>query len=102
MICLAYPKNTSPSCEIIIPLLVLLNIFISNSFSTSCIWLVKEGCAINNFCAALDIDPSSATVITYFICCNVILFSPSNYNPIIALNYTKNKEKKIAIWLSPI
>ena len=54
--------------DTLIPLLVLLNIVIFISFSSSCIALVRLGCEIYNFSAASVIVPVCATVIAYFNC----------------------------------
>ena len=63
-------EKISPSLERLIPLLVRLKITICISLSNSWIAFVRLGCEMYNLPAASVIVPVSATVTTYFSCCN--------------------------------
>ena len=56
------------------PRLLLTKTCIPISFSSSLTALVSDGCEIKSCSAALFIEPCSAIVSAYFICCNVIVF----------------------------
>ena len=62
MICLAYPRNSRPSCVIVMPRLERTKIGVPSSFSSSLMVLDREGCVINSLWAASFMLPQSAIV----------------------------------------
>ena len=69
-------ENSIPSVVNATPARQRLKMVIFASLSTSLIAPERLGCEMNNSFAASVIEPFSATVITYFNCCNVISVSP--------------------------
>ena len=77
----AYGRKFKPSAVRVAPLLLRLKRITSNSFSSSLIALVRDGCEMYSRSAARLKEPVSAMAITSFSCCRVIRLPPSVIQP---------------------